>query len=218
VQRIDADDVLGLLAFGELADDTEEICAEDVTKGIEEGSPTGTLDVDIRDILEEAPVLVEPSLRTPVGDPDEPESALTVEIAQDRVGPRRFQRLVAMVMGGCLSLIVAAAIVHASAEPGGVPDSAATTPVAVPQAPASASASASAKPPMPHVEVQVSGSGTILAPAARSIAIDGKRLHATSAIVPCGSHSVRVNGRPARMIFVPCGRTVMLDGSGSAAR
>jgi hypothetical protein len=65
----------------------------------------------------------------------------------------------------------------------------------------------------------VASSGTIVSPgSAWPLVVDGKRITATSAIVACGKHTVRVGRSKLREVVVPCGATVTLDAYGSVAR
>jgi hypothetical protein len=198
MQWIDAGEVVASL------DDTEEMV-------LPEGA-NGTQEIDIWDVLEEIPIPRTVGHVAAMGQPDGLDASKTAEIARARFRPRRFQGLVAAVMGGALLLLAAAAAVRLL---GGSEDA---SPPRAPLATVHASTAASIPRGSPNVDVSVPGSGSILAPNARSVAIDGKRLRVTSAVVPCGAHSVRVDGRPPRTIYVPCGRTVTLDRVGNARK
>jgi hypothetical protein len=127
--------------------------------------------------------------------------------------PRR--RLGGIVLGAMgLSLAILAA---AMTRPHGDDGQAASVVRVVAAAPspgfvAATSTAMESAPPM-------ASSGTIVSPgSAWPLFVDGKRITATSAIVACGKHTVRVGRSKLREVVVPCGATVTLDAYGSVAR
>lgn len=130
---------------------------------------------------------------------------------------RRLTRVVVATVGACGLILVAAGIVHmargkdASAFEATGATSAAVAAV-VPTSPTTAAPTvapaAPAAPPVP-AEPQ-SGTVTLQRPAsAGHVWLDGQKLNAASATVPCGKHQVKIgaHGR-AHAIDVPCGGEV----------
>jgi hypothetical protein len=61
--------------------------------------------------------------------------------------------------------------------------------------------------------------GTLsLGPGASALVVDNAKISASSAIVPCGGHIVRVGHSKARWIDVPCGGTVILEPGGKVTQ
>jgi hypothetical protein len=79
----------------------------------------------------------------------------------------------------------------------------------IPVVPTSTSTSSSTASPSPSpASLAPSPVGTVLGPAGR-VYIDGKQVRGTSAIVPCGSHAIRVAPvKKAKPLDVPCGGEV----------
>jgi hypothetical protein len=179
-----------------------------------------TQEIAAVDILEETPIDAHGAPRTEVPsiwplavDPFPAET--TFKIAKP---PRRGLRGVVV---GAMALSLAILIAALSHAPGGDgPPATAAAPAApmttvgttatettvAPEAPRTATAEATAT---------VSSSGTLTSPGPSwPMFVDGKRITATSAIVSCGVHTVRVGNTRARKIDVPCGGTIVMDPPG----
>ncbi len=126
---------------------------------------------------------------------------------------RRLGGIVLGAMGLSLAILAAAMI-----RPHGDDGQAASVVRVVAAAPSPGFVAATASTAMESAPPMAS-SGTIVSPGSASpLFVDGKRITATSAIVACGKHTVRVGRSKLREVVVPCGATVTLDAYGSVAR
>jgi hypothetical protein len=138
--------------------------------------------------------------------------SLAAIVARDPHYPerrRRLARLVAVTVGGCALIIVAAGIAHLlRATP-----SQAAAPITIAEHPPSASAAATATPTAAMAEPATppppptTGTLTLHKPAAAGhVWLDGKKLSQTETTVACGKHKVKVgNWGRAHAVDVPCG-------------
>ena len=146
------------------------------------------------------------------------ESTFEIDAVSPR--PRRLRRIVAGAMLFSV-LILGGAGVRAglSASPSSDAPRAATVFVSVPEITKNATPRVASVIPQPAIPSAPLAGTITLGPRARPITIDGNRLTpATSVIVPCGEHLVRVGKDKAQTVDVPCGGTIVLKRSSKAAR
>ena len=156
-----------------------------------------------------APIAIEiPLPRSPRFAAPEPRVSADSSIVEIRVGPpRRLRAIVEVAMAVSLLILAAGAVrAHMSSEPEGPP-------IILTQ-PNTSSATA----PPATVDVQnlpaVPTTGTIARADAARVVIDGTKLSASSAVVPCGSHVLRIGNAKPRSVDVPCGGTLSIDAAG----
>jgi hypothetical protein len=190
-----------------------------------------TQEIAAADILEETPVEASPRSEVPsiwplsfdaVPAPQESTFKITVS------PKRRLRAVVLWAMCLSLTILAVAALSQTRSSPSSEPSMAAAaaaaaaatpspgenppTPSESPVAPSSGSSAAWVTTSQPVA----SRSGTItLTGAGLPLFIDGKRMTATSAIVSCGPHGIRVGRNKLRQVVVPCGATVLLDRAGT---
>lgn len=128
---------------------------------------------------------------------------------------RRLTRVVVATVGACGLILIAAGIVHlarakdASAF-AATTDTSASIPAAVPVTPV---ATAPVVAPAPPPAEPQSGTVSLQRPAtAGHVWLDGQKLNAASATVPCGKHQVKIgaHGR-VHAVDVPCGGEVHIS-------
>lgn len=207
--------------LAQIAGATQEIAAADI---LEVTDLSGTQEVTLEDILEAVAVPRDDDVAGPAthADPWEPvaqhadaaaaldERVVTTDraAAQPALGPRhrrhRSITLVAALAVVPLGILSAAgAMSIASRPPASVvslPPTATATPARAPTPARTAPAPAEAKPT----------AGTIVAPPKKKLILDGKRIDATSAIVTCGMHVVKLGSGKAHEVDVPCGGEIAL--------
>ena len=156
-----------------------------------------------------APIAIEiPPPPSPRFVAPEPRVSADSSIAPLRVGPpRRLRAIVEVAMATSLLILAAGAVrAHMSSEPEGPP-------IILTQ-PNTSSATA----PPATVDVQnlpaMPTTGTIARADAARVVIDGTKLSASSAVVPCGSHVLRIGNAKPRSVDVPCGGTLSIDAAG----
>lgn len=194
--------------------------------------PEATQEIDASDVLEVIPIDREearsfPSL-VPVGIEvfsERRDDSIRLRLAARR---RELSRYVIGAVAVSCAILVASVVkreVVRATDAGSVvaahtavsaPSTSPTPPVPVralaPPHPIAASASVAAVAPVPDAPTTGSG-GIRFAPPAKAgwVWLDGKRLTATSAIVTCGTHQVKVGYAPRHAVAVPCGGEVVLS-------
>jgi hypothetical protein len=139
--------------------------------------------------------------------------SLAAIVARDPQYPerrRRLARVVAITVGGCALIIVAAGVTHLlRAAP-----SQTTAPITIAESAPSASAAAAATPSVatadpapPPPPAATTGTLKLQKPAAAGHAwLDGKKLSQTETTVACGKHKVKVgNWGKTHAVDIPCG-------------
>jgi len=139
----------------------------------------------------------------------------TMEIRLPAPRRRRLGGIVIGAIAGCALILVAAGIArvgHASSSPSTAPATTAAT--TAPSSPATATPPAATAPaatsPAP-TSLDVSSTGTVRLdrPAlAGHVWLDGKKLSATSALVSCGTHQIKVGRGRTHSVDVPCGSEI----------
>jgi hypothetical protein len=191
--------------------------------------PEATQEIDASDVLEVIAIDREearsfPSL-VPVGievGPERRDDSIRLRLAARR---RELSRYVIGAVAVSCAILVASVVKRevvpkAEAVSVATPHAAVVAPSALPtpRAPApqpppvNASGPVAAAVPVPDAPTTGSG-GIRFAPPAKAgwVWLDGKRLTATSAIVTCGTHQVKVGYSPRHAVVVPCGGEVVLS-------
>jgi hypothetical protein len=195
--------------------------------------PEATQEIDASDVLEVIQVAPDeaPSSPSLIGVGVDLDAGRYDQTQQIRLAARRRQLsryVIGAVAGSCL-ILVASLVKRESAASNAPPHVAASPPAATTaRAPRPLLATANIPPPPPApisslppadrvaeesaTTASVSGSIRFAAPAKPGwIWLDDKRLTATSAIVSCGTHQVKVGYRAKHAVEVPCGGEVVLS-------
>ena len=212
---------------GVSAERTQEIGAE------------GTQEIRAVDILEEHPVVAAANAPEPAdipideGEPEEPRStassiapfALEIELPHvqqhrplapsdssgtsevsfaTRVKPTRRLRAVVEITMAASLLIIAAGAVRAHLSPTNDEPPTIVLPAAAAAAPLAPAQETKPAEPLPTT-------GTLTRVTRAKLTVDGVPITAPSALVPCGSHVVKVGAEKARTVDVPCGGSLAID-------
>jgi hypothetical protein len=198
--------------------------------GYGRSGPEATQEIDASDVLEVIQVVPgeAPSYPSLIGVGVDLATGRDDQTQQIRLAARRRQLsryVIGAVAASCL-ILVASFVKRETASASVQPHAAVPPPVATTARAPRALAFAANIPPPPPASTSSSPSGDVAsqesegasgsirfaAPAkAGWIWLDGKRLTATSAIVSCGTHQVKVGYRAKHAVVVPCGGEVVLS-------
>jgi hypothetical protein len=189
-----------------------------------------TQEIAAGDILEETPIEASPRGEVPSIWPLSFDAVPAPEASTFKITVSPKRRLRGVVLGAMcisLSILAVAALSQVPTSPSSAPatppalatpspDRPADNPPTVSPTPAESTPSSGGSAAWVTASQPVaSRSGTItLTETASRLFIDGKRITATSAIVSCGPHTVRVGWSKPRQVVVPCGATVLVDRGG----
>lgn len=150
-----------------------------------------------------------PSTSSDPPDADRARSTFDGHTGRNVIRKRRLASVVVVAIGGCLAILVAAVAARMSRPKAPAPVTAlssfATPTAAAPTADATTTRAA----PAPEVTppAVTTGNLVLVRPAVRGyVWLDGKKVTASSAVVACGPHQIKVgrSGR-AHSVTVPCG-------------
>jgi hypothetical protein len=197
-----AQDTLETPRAKSIADRTQEVRAEDVLEIVDAREATGTP-------TSIAPLAIELPPRQTIRPRSAPPSESTSSFGVRLGPPRRLRLIVEVVMGGSL-LILAAAVVRSAMS---------WEPEATPIVLVSPGTHAAPPPRAMDVPSPVSAptTGTVARVAGARVELDGVRVTATSAVVPCGAHMLKVGAEKPRTVDVPCGGTFDVAPNGRTA-